>query len=86
MDTDTAGRISKFSKGLVERLDPPHDYNLRHFRLRHMAAELLRTARTDGVLPGHEAPDFELESTHGDRVRLRDLRGRPVLIHLVSYT
>ena len=85
MDTDTAGRISKFSKGLVERLDPAYDYNLRHFRLRHMAAELLRSLRPDGVLPGR-----------GPRLRSRvyarraGAAARPagpvLLIHLVSYT
>jgi hypothetical protein len=71
---------------LVERLDPLDDFNFRHFRMRHMLAELLRTARSDGVPPGAEAPDFELESTRGDRLRLSDLRGQPVLLHLVSYT
>jgi hypothetical protein len=76
---DLAGRF-------VRWLDPPRDYNFRHFRLRHMAAELLRTVRPEGVLPGREAPDFELESTHGPPLRLSGLRGRPVLLHLVSYT
>lgn len=71
---------------LLGRLDPPEDFNFRHFRLRHMAAELLRTVRPHGVLPRGEAPDFELESTQGERLRLRDLRGKPVLLHLVSYT
>jgi hypothetical protein len=71
---------------LLERLDPQEDFNFRHFRLRHMAAELLRTVRPHGVLPGGEAPDFDLESTEGERLRLHDLRGRPVLLHLVSYT
>ena len=51
-----------------------------------MAAELLRTVRSDGVLPGQQAPDFELATTDGGRLRLRDLRGQPVLVHLVSYT
>jgi hypothetical protein len=73
-------------ESLVERLDPTEDFNFPHFRPRHMAAELLRTVRPHGVLPGGEAPDFSLESTHGDRLRLRDLRGKPVLLHLVSYT
>jgi hypothetical protein len=71
---------------LVERLDPPEDFNFRHFRVRHMAAELLRTVRPHGVLPCGEAPDFDLETTHGEGLRLRDLRGKPVLLHLVSYT
>jgi hypothetical protein len=77
-----AGRSAE----LVEWLDPADDFNFRHFRMRHMAAELLRTARCDGVLPGTEAPDFELDTTNGVRLRLSDLRGRPVLLHLVSYT
>jgi hypothetical protein len=71
---------------LIERLDPPADFNFRHFRMRHMAAELLRTLHGDAVLPGHEPPDFELESTTEGRLRLRGLRGQPVLLHLVSYT
>jgi hypothetical protein len=70
---------------LVERLDPPEDFNFRHFRIRHMIAELLRSGG-DGVPPGNAAPDFELEATDGELLRLRDLRGRPVLLHLVSYT
>ncbi|MGZ5289068.1 MAG: peroxiredoxin family protein [Actinomycetota bacterium] len=67
---------------LVDRLDPIEDFNFRHFRMRHMAAELLR----DGLPPGTEAPDFVLKSTDGTQVRLTDLRGQPVLLHLVSYT
>ncbi len=30
---------------------------------------------------GDRAPDFELEADTGDRVRLRDLRGRPVVLY-----
>jgi hypothetical protein len=36
--------------------------------------------------PRQPRPDFELASTQGDRLRLGDLGGRPVLLHLVSYT
>ena len=28
---------------VIDRLDPAGDYNFRHFRIRHMLAELLRT-------------------------------------------
>jgi hypothetical protein len=71
---------------LAEALDPPEDFNFRHFRMRHMAAELLRTARCDGVAPGGDAPDFDLVTADGGRLGLRDLRGRPALVHFVSYT
>jgi hypothetical protein len=74
------------SARLVQWLDPLRDYNFRHYRLRHLLAELLRTLRADGVPPGEEAPDFDLETTDGGRLRLRDLRRRPVLLHFVSYT
>lgn len=71
---------------LVERLDPPDDFNFEHFRMRHMAAELLRTYHRSGIAPGSEAPPFDLEATDGTRLRLTDLRGKPVLLHFVSYT
>ncbi|MGZ8512991.1 MAG: peroxiredoxin family protein [Candidatus Limnocylindria bacterium] len=67
---------------LIDTLDPREDFNFRHFRMRHMVAELLRP----GLAPGAEAPDFELRSTDVSRMRLSDLRGRPVLLHFVSYT
>jgi len=66
----------------IDRLDPAGDLNFGHFRARHMVAELLRT----GLPPGGEAPDFELPSTGGYRVRLSGLRGKPVVLHFVSYT
>jgi thiol-disulfide isomerase/thioredoxin len=71
---------------LIHGLDPPGDFNFRHFRMRHMAAELLRTVRTDSTLLGRTAPDFELETTTGETLRLGDLRGAPVLLHFASYT
>jgi thiol-disulfide isomerase/thioredoxin len=67
---------------LIERFDPLDDFNFRHFRMRHMAAELLRT----GLPIGSAAPDFDLPATDGSRIRLSDLRGQPVLLHFVSYT
>ncbi len=67
---------------LIDRLDPAEAFNFEHFRMRHMVAELLRP----GLVPGTEAPDFELPSTDGSHLRLNSLRGRPVLLHFVSYT
>jgi hypothetical protein len=66
----------------IDLLDPARDLNFTHFRMRHMVAELLRP----GLPPGSEAPDFELPSSDGTRVRLSDLRRKPVLLHFVSYT
>lgn len=76
----TGGRVR--AEWLIERLDPSEGFNFRHFRIRHMVAELVRT----GLRPGRQAPDFELPTTAGTRMRLSDLRGRPVLLHFVSYT
>ena len=67
---------------VIGLLDPADDLNFRHFRMRHMVAELLRT----GLPLGARAPDFDLPSTDGERLRLSDLRGKPVLLHFVSYT
>ena len=50
--------------------------------MRHMLAELFRT----GLAPGSEAPDFALMSTGDTRLRLSNLRGKPVLLHFISYT
>ena len=61
-------------------------YNYEHFWLKHLLADLWRTAKGEGVEPGSEAPDFELETTEGERVRLSGLRGQPVLLHLGSAT
>ena len=33
------------------------------------------------VEAGEQAPDFELESDTGERVRLSDFRGRPVVVY-----
>ena len=60
--------------------------NYAHYERKHQLADVTRTWRGQGVQPGEEAPDFELESTTGERVRLSALRGRPVLLHFGSVT
>ena len=65
---------------------PLLDYNYAHFRTKHFVADLARTVRGEGVSPGSEAPDFELAAATGERVRLRDLRGAPVVLHFGSGT
>ena len=62
------------------------EYNYEHFRPKHLLADLWRSARGEGLQPGSEAPDFELETTEGDRLRLSALRGRPVVLHIGSFT
>lgn len=61
-------------------------YNYEHFWLKHLLADLLRSVRGSGLHPGVQAPEFSLDSTSGSRVRLADLRGRPVLLHFGSGT
>ncbi len=80
--TRRLGGAEELRTRAVDVLDPARDLNFGHFRARHMVAELLRT----GLPPGGEAPDFELPSTDGARVRLSGLRGKPVVLHFVSYT
>jgi hypothetical protein len=62
------------------------EYNHEHFRPKHLWADLWRSLRGEGVQPGTEAPDFELESTDGKPIRLSSLRGRPVFLHFGSGT
>ncbi len=62
------------------------EYHYEHFRPKHLFADLWRSVLGEGLQPGSDAPDFELETTEGDRLRLGELRGRPVLLHIGSYT
>ena len=62
------------------------EYHYEHFRPKHLFADLWRSVLGEGLQPGSEAPDFELETTEGGRLRLSELRGRPVLLHIGSYT
>jgi peroxiredoxin Q/BCP len=41
----------------------------------------LLTRRTSGMLkPGDPAPDFDLSDHEGNRVRLRDLKGKKIVL------
>lgn len=60
--------------------------NYAHYERRHQLADFTRTWRGQGIPPGAAAPDFQLEAATGDRVRLSDLRGQPVLLHFGSFT
>lgn len=73
----------KAAAGTSEQL---RQYNYGHFLPKHFVADLVRTLRGEGVRPGSEAPEFDLEATDGERVQLGSLRGLPVLIHFASGT
>ena len=60
--------------------------NCRHYERGHQIADFTRTWRGQGLAPGDEAPDFEMESATGERIRLSTLRGRPVVLHFGSLT
>ncbi len=62
------------------------EYNYEHFRPKHLLADLWKTIRGEGIQPGEEAPDFDLESTEGERVSLSALRDRPVVLRFGSFT
>ncbi len=60
--------------------------NYARYRREHQLADFERTRRGQGIRPGQEAPDFELEAATGERIRLGALRGRPVVLHFGSLT
>ena len=62
------------------------EYNYEHFRPKHLLADIWKTLRGEGLQPGAEAPDFEMETTEGERVRLSVLRGQPVVLRFGSFT
>ena len=73
-------------QALPDRLEPQPGYNFPHFRTGHLLADAVRTVQKTGVHPGEAAPDFELPTSTGERVRLSDLRGAPVVLHFGSLT
>jgi cytochrome oxidase Cu insertion factor (SCO1/SenC/PrrC family) len=64
----------------------PEEYNYAHFQTKHGIRQVRRTAQMRGVMPGEMAPDFELSNPEGSRIRLSELRGKPVLLTFSSYT
>ena len=60
--------------------------NYEHYRREHQLADFTRTRLGQGVQPGELAPDFAMEASSGERIRLSDLRGRPVVLHFGSLT
>ncbi len=70
---------------LPDKIDT-ETYNYAHFRTAHLVADARRTLAARGIEPGLPAPDFELPRAGGGSVRLRDLRGKPVLLHFASFT
>jgi hypothetical protein len=70
---------------LPERIST-EKYNYKHFRTRVLLSDARRTVVGSGVQPGEEAPDFELARAGGGKLRLSELRDKPVLLHFGSYT
>lgn len=88
--TQTQGQIpgleirDRFSM-LAYRL-PVDAYNFAHFRTIQGIRDVQRTIEARGIPPGEPAPDFTLPRTDGGELRLRSLRGQPVLLHFGSPT
>ncbi len=61
-------------------------YNFQHFHAGHLLEDAVGTWQLQGPAPGSMAPDFELLDTEDRPWRLRQHRGRPVLLHFGSYT
>jgi hypothetical protein len=62
------------------------DYNFRHFRTKHLIADLQATLHKQGIQPGTIAPDFELHRIGGAGWRLSEQLGKPILLHFGSFT
>ncbi|MDQ6708391.1 MAG: peroxiredoxin family protein [Acidobacteriota bacterium] len=65
--------------------DPEH-YNYETFRTVHLIEDAERALERTGVAIGSIAPDCELPRADGGWVRLRELRGQPVLLRFGSLT
>lgn len=62
------------------------EYNYTHFTRAHLVTDIRQSAAGAGLRPGEPAPDFSLEDTDGNRISLRDLRDKPVLLRFGSFT
>lgn len=72
--------------GTLEGKMSPDDYNFKHFRTKHLLADMQATFAKQGIQPGEMAPDFELPHADEGSLRLSTLRDKPVLLHFGSYT
>lgn len=79
--TEVARRFAQLDKAMEAK-----EYNFEHFRATHFLKDVQRTMEAAGIRPGEPAPDFELPRAGGGRLRLSDLRGKPVLLHFGSPT
>jgi hypothetical protein len=71
---------------VLDEKEPLEEYNLEHFRTKHLLKDFRRTLINRGIQPGEIAPDFELPQVGGGWLRLNDLRGQPVILHFGSYS
>lgn len=70
----------------LEGMPSQEEYNFERFRTKHLLWDAAGTLEARGIPPGEPAPDFELPRVGGGRLRLSDLRGKPVLLHFGSFT
>ena len=77
--------VTEIFDTLKTRLDV-QDYNYQHFSRRYAMMDIRGTVAGRGIGPGCPAPDFELEDTAGNLVRLSSLRGKPVVLRFSSIT
>ncbi len=80
----TASVAGRFAA--LEGKESVESYNFEHFRTTHLLKDAVATVRARGIRPGEEAPDFELPRVDGGTLRLRELRGAPVLLRFGSRT
>jgi hypothetical protein len=78
--------VTSATASAESRVSRAGEYNYEHYRTGHFLTDAWRLLRGEGVPPGHEAPDFELDSTEGGQVRLSALRGSLVVLRFVSFT